>query len=321
LCVPTDHSLQGNNSIMDLRQLRYFLVVAEQLSYSKAAAVLHVSQPPVHTHVRALETEIGAKLFARTGPSIRLTAAGTELARNARLIMADLSLTLDRVRNVARARSGHLRIGVNPSVMWTPFLRTLKEFIRIEPGVTWSLSEGGSEQLHAALKAGTIDIGLWRAPLDCAGSGRHAIVERLLMDEALVCLVATSSTLAANKTIDLRQLAPCRLLTLERERSYFARRIVALCRTAGFEPRLRETPVAPETLIAMAASGHGVALVPESMADIAWPGVAVVRIAPDSPVSQVYIAHLPGGSELARDFSNYLLQHLPTPAIHAKRKH
>lgn len=287
---------------VDLKQLKYFLAVAEELSFSRAAASLHRSQPPVSFQIRALEEEIGTKLFTRSGPSIRLTAAGAELAREATTLMSDLLKTVERVRMIAQAQTGHIRIGVNPSIMWTPFLKRLQRFVLAHQGLGWSLTEGSSEQLHAALKAGRIELGLWRTP---AGPGAR-FVENRWLSEPLVALVARANPLAGEGVIPFARLAGSELLTLECDRSHFARKIYEFCREAGFEARIRESPVAPETLIAMAASDLGVALAPQSIATISWPGVSVVRIAPDAPCVGAYVAHARSAGDVVRELAGYL---------------
>lgn len=308
--VPGSARVRHGASIMDLKQLRYFLAVAEELSFSRAAEILHKSQPPVSYQIKALEDEIGAKLFTRAGASIRLTAAGAELARDVSLLMSDLLKTVERVRSIAKDKSGHIRIGVNPSIMWTPFLKQLQRFMARRTELTWSLVEGSSEQLHSALKAGQIDLGLWRTPMLPGSGGKPLCVESVLLTEPLVALVSCANSLAKEGSIPLNRLAPYALLTLECDKSHFARGISEFCRKAGFEARIRESPVAAETLIAMAAADLGVALAPRSIASIAWPGVSVVRISPDAPCVAVHIAHAPAAAEAVGELAGYLMRHL-----------
>jgi DNA-binding transcriptional LysR family regulator len=139
------------------------------------------------------------------------------------------------------------------------------------------------------------------------------VLERLLLEEPLVALVSAGSRLAQDASIELARLAPYELLTLECDKSHFARRIVAFCKAAGFDARMRETPVAAETLIAMAGAGLGVALAPRSIASITWPGVAVVRIAPDAPRADVYIAHLQTAAAPVHALAEHLLREIPSP--------
>ena len=280
---------------MDLRKIKYFLTVAEELSFTRAARLLHISQPPLSYQIRALEDELGTPLFSRDGRHIRLTPAGAALAQRASTLLADLSNTVDHVRSIARCSAGHIRIGVNPSVMWTPFLKQLQAFMKSNRDITWSLIEGSSEALHAAFLKGDIDLGLWRTRIRAATTSPPP-VENVLISEPIVALVSASHPLAQRGHIPFPYLEKFKLLTLECEKSQFAQNIVDRCRAAGFEPQVQQVRVAPETLISMASAGLGIALAPQSIANITWPGISVVQISPDGPRADVYMARSVGAS-------------------------
>ena len=149
---------------IDLKQLKYFLAVAEEKSFSRAAERLHISQPPLSQQIMKLESELGVKLFARTTRTFELTVAGKALMAEASELLARMRMTIDTIRQIDRGEVGRLRVGIVGSAMWGPIPSLLEEFQTKFPRVTWTLHELGPTLQYEALRAKQIDVGFWREP-------------------------------------------------------------------------------------------------------------------------------------------------------------
>jgi DNA-binding transcriptional LysR family regulator len=147
---------------MDLRHLRYFLAVAEELHFGRAAERLHMAQPPLSQQIRRLEEEIGYPLFLRTSRSVKLTPAGKALMDRARRTLHKVDEDLDAVRSVARGEIGVLKVGFVGSAMLTSLPAILGKYRRLYSRVQLHLNEFHTSQLIEALRDGSIDVALAR---------------------------------------------------------------------------------------------------------------------------------------------------------------
>jgi DNA-binding transcriptional LysR family regulator len=172
---------------IELRQLHYFLAVAEAGSISGAAHALHLSQPPLTTQVRQLESLIGAPLLLRHKRGVTPTAAGELLAKEARSLLAQAGNALERVQQVGRGEVGVLRIGMIGSLMWSDFQPVFKRFQEQYPRIVCTLIELNAEPQIEALTECRIDIGVWRTPLV---TGDHITSTRLASETICVALPA-----------------------------------------------------------------------------------------------------------------------------------
>jgi DNA-binding transcriptional LysR family regulator len=277
---------------IDLKQLRYFLAVAEEKSFSRAAERLHISQPPLSQQIMKLESELGVRLFARTTRSFELTVAGRALMNEASDMLAKMRMTIDTIRQIDRGEVGRLRVGIVGSAMWGPIPSLLEEFQNKYPRVTWTIHEYGPTVQYEALRAKQIDVGFWREPkLDEDGLRNDNLRQELCFRENVCVAINQHHPLAQQTSIELIDLANEPMLTLALDKSAFPRYLVQCCVNAGFQPTIFQEASEPQTLLAMVGVGLGVTLVPETTSRIGWPGVVFLPIRSNPPSANLYIAY------------------------------
>ncbi len=258
---------------MELRHLRYFVAVAEELNFRRAAQKLNISQPPLTTQIQQLEHLLDVQLFERDKRRVRITAAGRELLLRARLILADVGRLRSQVASAAAGEVGELRVGYSESATYVGFvLETLQAFRKERPNSTISLFAMNSMAQLAALELGELDVGfVWALPPhppDTLEVCKIWSQPFILAEPAgqLGTEGATPTSMAA--------LADERFVTTSREGgALLFRTVAALCRAAGFTPDIvQEAPTLPAVL-ALVASGAGVSIVPAAMTCLKMPGV------------------------------------------------
>jgi DNA-binding transcriptional LysR family regulator len=277
---------------IDLKQLKYFLAVAEEKSFSRAAERLHISQPPLSQQIMKLESELGVKLFARTTRTFELTVAGKALMNEASELLAKMRMTIDTIRQIDRGEVGRLRVGIVGSAMWGPIPSLLEEFQTKFPRVTWTLHELGPTQQYEALRAKQIDVGFWREPkLDEDDLKADNLRQELCFREDVCVAINEHHPLAKQEAIELMDIADEPMLTLTLEKSSFPRYLVQCCVKAGFQPTIFQEASEPQTLLAMVGAGLGVALLPETTSRIGWPGVVFLPIRSNPPSANLFITY------------------------------
>ncbi len=271
---------------MELRQLRYFVAVAEELHFRRAAARLHISQPPLSQQISALERELGLTLLARTRRRVELTPAGEAFLRDARTTLAELELATARAQAIDAGQAGVLRVNFVGSALLSIVPATVQRFRRSRPEVEIELHERSTVEQLRALESGLIDVGLVRPPIDPESWLRTETVMR----ERTIAAIPEGSPLAALKRIPLRRLAAQPLVLFPRPQApgYHDLLIGRLAAT-GVSPRIAQ--YAPEmlTIIGLVAAGFGVSPVPASVAHLAIDGVTYRPIsgAPDTELVAV----------------------------------
>ena len=245
--------IQGGGD-MELYQLRYFIEIARQQNFTRAAARLNMAQPALSLQMKNLEAELGAELLVRGRRQTMLTAAGRAFLPKAEALLAQADAARQVVADVAQLRAGRLVIASIPSVSacWLPV--GVKMFGQKHPGVELQIVEESSEGVSALVESGRADFGFLQLPT------KHEGVQiRPLVKEPFVLLAAKSNPLT--------QMATVRLKSLDREPFVFYKgraRDSALeaCRRAGFEPRIVCESGELETVRALVEAGLGVAIVP-----------------------------------------------------------
>jgi DNA-binding transcriptional LysR family regulator len=285
---------------MELRHLRYFVIVAEEQNVTRAAARLHVSQPPLSRQIRDLEAELGVELFRRTAKSLALTEAGKLFLIEARAILLRVDLAVDTVRTVANSNRGTLRVGYAPSLTVRLLPKALMLFERDHPGARVSLHDLSSEECIERLSSGKIDIAL-TVPLP-AYRQRGLIFERLARFP-LCCAVPASHSLAGRKAIALSELKSERFIVYSREDypEYYTA-LKKLFRPFGFEPRIGEEYDGVTGLIAAVEAGQGIAIVPSSLACMSGQRLKLLPLMPRQPMFIVGAAMKESKSKLVVDF-------------------
>jgi DNA-binding transcriptional LysR family regulator len=277
---------------IDLKQLKYFLAVAEEKSFSRAAERLHISQPPLSQQIMKLESELGVRLFARTTRSFELTVAGKALMHEAADLLGRMRMTIDTIRQIDRGEVGRLRVGIVGSAMWGPIPGLLEQFQSQFPRVTWTIHELGPNDQWEALRGKQIDVGFWREPRIDDDMLRNAGLRQELCFREDVCVAINAQhPLAQQDAIELIDIAHEPMLTLHLDQSAEPRYLIQCCVNAGFQPTIFQEAAEPQTLLAMVGAGLGVALMPSTTSRIGWPGVRFLPVRTNPPSANLYITY------------------------------
>jgi DNA-binding transcriptional LysR family regulator len=278
---------------MELRQLRYFLAVADLLHFTEAAASLGIAQPPLSQQIQKLEREIGTPLFIRHPRRVELTEAGRLLRERAQRILDDVALALAEAQNAGRGETGRLVLGFAGSTVFHPLVATLVQQFRSRyPGVSIACEESNSTALMDRLEERRIDAALVRLPLDC-----RALTVKPLAEERVVAVLPAGHRLAAARAggaVALRELAGDPMILFPRPIGpdlYDA--IIAACRGAGFNPHISMESPQISSAVNMVAAGFGVALIPESIRQVQAPGVSYHMLDADPLTTTIALIHRP----------------------------
>ena len=260
---------------MELRHLRYFVAVAEERHFGRAAERLHMAQPPLSQQIRQLEAELGVTLLHRTTRRVDLTDAGSAYLERARGILAAVDEAGLEAQRVDQGIVGRLVIGCVGSATYSllPALaRTLREE---QPGIDFSFrGEMLVPDQVAALLDGTIDLALLRPPVD-----EPALAVRPLRRDRLIVAVPDGHRLAARRRVRIADLRDEDLVMHPaRGRSVMHGLVESLCREAGFRPRVRHEVAETSTLVTFVAAGLGVAVVPEPVGTLGVEGVVYLPL-------------------------------------------
>ncbi|MEU6644732.1 LysR family transcriptional regulator [Saccharomonospora sp. NPDC046836] len=278
---------------MELRHLRYFLAVAEELHFGRAADRLGIRQPPLSQQIRALERDLGVTLFDRSSRTVRLTAAGETLRTTARDVLTSAQAARQATQQAGRGDSGTLVLGFVGSATLALLPRTLRRFRERYPGVGLTLRELTTVQQARALHAGTLDIGLLRPPLT-AGDAAGLDVQPLGAERLLVALPA-DHPLAAEGAVSAERLAGEQFVLFPRDLGPgLYDQITACCRQAGFTPNVVQEAVQMQTIVALVAGGLGVSLVPSSVAGLRRREVAFRPLSPATRIVHLAMARRVG---------------------------
>lgn len=258
---------------MELRHLRYFVAVAEELHFGRAAERLHIAQPPLSRQIRDLEREVGTPLFERVARGVELTPAGLAFLPEARLTLAQAERAQRTALRAAQGETGRLRVGFVEAATYAGILPNVLGFFRMHlPNIGLSLLELDSIEQAEWLRDGRIDVGLLHSPP--ADAERWLHVEPVYADP-MVAAVPHVHALADRTRLSLGDLAdePFVLFPRTSAPALFDG-IVARCRDAGFSPRVVQEAVGWHTIAGLVAAGMGVSFVPRALARHQRPMVA-----------------------------------------------
>jgi DNA-binding transcriptional LysR family regulator len=298
---------------MELRHLRYFVAVAEELHFSRAAERLHVAQPAVSEQVRKLEEELGVRLLNRTKRTVSMTDAGAALLGGARLVLQQVEMARLATHEARDCIANRLRIGYTPASLPTSVPKALRHLAQSMKGIETILEAGFGLELIAAVRDERLDAAIVSLPAPTAGLR----TTQLGYERAVAALPVTHRH-AVQPAIRLHQVAPERIVVLSREASRpFYDAVIAACHHAGLSPALVETPgTSIEPALLAVASGAGIGLFPESVADrYSTPGVRFVSVDGEQPAVETAIVTRRDSAHLA---TAAFLRSIPSPTCGAR---
>ncbi|HEX2202358.1 MAG TPA: LysR substrate-binding domain-containing protein [Longimicrobium sp.] len=268
---------------VDLRHLRYFAAVAEELHFGRAARRLGIAQPPLSQQIQRLEETLGCALFTRR-PRVALTPAGEALLGVARRALAQVAQGLDATRRAGRGEAGTLTVGFAASTMLGVLPAVLRAYRERFPAVELRLRELSTSAQTEALRDGTIDVGFLREP-----GPDEALVCEPVLREPLVAVLPPGHPLGGRRSLPLATLAEEPFVHFPREVAPTLHdQVMALCRAAGFAPRVVQVAQEWLTIVGLVESGLGVSLAPASFRRLRWGGVRYVPLSP--PGSRTIVA-------------------------------
>lgn len=255
---------------MELYQLGYFLQIASQRSFTRAAEHLHMAQPALSQQMKNLETELGTSLFIRGRRETQLTAAGKTLLPRAEALVAQAKAAKMAVADAAQLRGGRLVIAAIPSVSACLLPKVIANFGRLHGEVELRLIEESSEGVAQSVESGLADLGFLQPPVSKRTFQTHMIVT-----EPFVLLAAKSHPATRLKEVRLKNLADEAFIFYKGRARDSA---LEACRKAGFEPRIACESGELETIRALVAAGLGVAVVPQIASNSLPPLVRAIAI-------------------------------------------
>ncbi|MDF3198487.1 LysR family transcriptional regulator [Pseudomonas sp. 1912-s] len=268
---------------MELRHLRYFIMVAEERHFTRAAARLNMQQPPLSQQIRALEQELGFDLFKRHPKGVDLTAGGLVFLDEARIILARVEQGSLKAARAAQGIEGTLVIAFTSSAAAHPLIpRIIRAYREQYPGVELSINEGSAREVTEDTIEKRIDIGILRAPV---GDHQSLTFHRLLNEEMLLTLPVGHPLLkGAEPKITMADLENERFILVRRPGApgMYANLIKA-CQNAGFEPKIAFEVERMLTNVSLVAAGEGISVVPASMRDVHRESVVYCRISDARP--------------------------------------
>lgn len=243
---------------MELRQLRYFMAVADELSFVRAAKRVGISQPPLSRQIANLEIEIGARLFDRNKHGVKLTEAGVALRQELRLVLPRFDNAINTARRAAKGQVGTLSLGFGGSAVYTFTPSLLRQFRKRFPGVELSLQNIPVTSQLDALLDNRIDIGFLLYPVD-----HDAIATKILLHDRLNVALPAGHPLTRRRDISVQELADSQFVVFPRSRNFgFYNKVADLCAKAGFVPNIVQEISPLEAQIGLVAAGVGIAIVP-----------------------------------------------------------
>ncbi len=270
---------------MELRHLRYFVVLAEELHFGRAARRLHISQPPLSQNIKQLESALGAQLLERNSHGVKLTPAGEAFRRSALRLLADVGSAALQARDVAAGVTSRVRIGFVGSMLFRGLPERLAAFQAVHPGVQVELVELNSAEQIEAFSRGQIDLGFVHTARVPAELRRE-----LYMSEPFVACVPAAHAAAGAGRWDgeVWRHEPLVMFSRGASPDYYER-VLGLCAQLGLDPLVRHEVRHWLSVVALVGKGVGMALVPRALTDSGVAGVRFLPLPPTTVRSEVHL--------------------------------
>lgn len=259
---------------MDLRQLRYFVAVAEELHFTRAARRVRVAQPTLSHQIRMLEKELGVTLFTRTKRHVELTHPGRIFLREAQRLLTGAADAVQAAQAAEAGQIGRLTVVCGPTSIYVGLLGMLQLYRRLSPLVDLRLLESPVPDAVVTIEQGTADVGLVVPYFESPVLKRETVLE-----VRLLAALPKSHPFASAKSVSLTKLSGDPFVLFgQRRGSGFHQRVLAICQAAGFTPRVLEELEHIHTLLYLVGAGYGVSLVPGTLEPSKHPEVALVPL-------------------------------------------
>ncbi|WAI81399.1 MULTISPECIES: LysR family transcriptional regulator [Achromobacter] len=298
---------------MELRHLRYFTAVAEELHFTRAAARLGIGQPPLSQQIQQLEREIGTPLFLRLPRGVDLTEAGARFLEDARAILASADRAIDTARRLGRGERGAITVGFTASAVFHPYLpRAIRAYRDRYPDVRVTLTESNTISLLRGLRLGEVDVAFVRPPylLDPEFES-----ERVL-DEPMLVALPPDHPLSRRRSVPIAALADEDFVLYPRPIGaglYDA--IQSACQRAGFAPRVIQEAPQMASIVSLVAAGVGISVVPAAMRHMGAEGIEYRPIKGDAPHALLDMAYRRHDRSIAAVNAVAMLRQLAHPEL------
>ncbi len=268
---------------LELRHLRYFIAVAEELHFGRAARRLGITQPPLSLQIQRLEAGLGVSLFERTNRRVQLTPAGSALLEEARQVIVRFNNAVSTAQRAANGETGSLTVAFAASVMFLALPRIIRRFRERFPDVRLELRELPTGPQITALRAGELDIGFLREPPE-----DDELCTETLMKEGLLLALSKRHELATRKRLGLLDVADEDFVLFPRDLAPgLHAHVLAVCAEAGVHPRIVQTSRELYTTVSLVEAGMGVTIIPASVRKMGWRGVRYYPIRSPSAATRI----------------------------------
>lgn len=271
---------------MELRHLRYFMAVAEELHFGKAAAKLHIAQPPLSQQIQQLETELGFKLFYRTKRKVSLTEAGAAFLLETQQIFQQLEQAISNSQKISRGEEGELAIAFVSSAAYSIIPSILRRFRNLVPKVKFQLKELTTKEQLQWLAEARLDIAFVRPPIE-----NPEFNSQIVFWETLVLALPENHFLADRNSISCRSLAEESFILFPRNLApELYDRVIALCQQANFCPEVVQEAMQMQTIVSLVSAEIGIAIVPASLQNLQRTGVVYKPLIEANPQPAIAVA-------------------------------
>ena len=285
---------------MELRHLRYFVAVAEELSFSRAADRLHMAQPPLSQQIRQLEEELGVQLFARTKRRVELSEAGRAVLPEARRVLVQAESVAGTARRFVAGEIGNLKVGFSGAAAYAVMPAILRTFRARFGQVSLILEEHSTEQQIALLASHALDAGLVRLPV---ASAPAALEFKTIVREPLLLAMPHQHRLGRKRTVAVTALAAEPFIVVSRHAAPgLYDQIETVCRRAGFKPLIAQQATEIQTIVGLVSAGMGIAIVPASVRGLQGGRVIYRPLAPSPFTEMALVYNRDNGSAVLRSF-------------------